>query len=112
MSASPKSTPHGPGPDFPLMIEAVDTALKAALLDYTAVLPMSQVTMGKYALAAPGKVMPAAYDLSQGRAPEYMPRWPLFVLLSCQACAPSSGEAWRVALPAAVAVEIAMAAAD
>lgn len=105
---SPKSQPLSLSP----LIEAVDDELKRWLLQYVDVMPMSQITMGKYALAAPGKVMPAAHELSQGREPSHPPRWPLLVLLSCQACSPAEQDAWRRALPAAVAVEIAMAAAD
>src|SRR5207249_4723749 len=66
--------------------------------------------MGKYALAAPGKVLSPRRDPLDAAT---LPRWPLFVLLSCQtASPPGSQNAWRSALPAAVAVEIAMTAAD
>jgi geranylgeranyl pyrophosphate synthase len=98
--------------DIPGMLRAVDEALKAELLRYADVMPMSQITMGKVALLAPGKVMSAVYSLDKGEPPNPMPRWPLFVLLSCQACNPEDAGAWRKAVLAAVAVEVAMAAAD
>src|SRR5829696_1043630 len=76
------------------MIEAVEESLKAALVTYADILPRTLVYMGKFALAAPGKVLTVS-------------------LPSGQAAAGAEREAaWRDALPAAVAVEIAIAAAD
>src|SRR5436189_4621479 len=99
------------GLDMAALIAAVDQELTSTLLRYSGSLPMSLITAGKFALAAPGKVMAArqteAQDLNS------LPRWPLLVLLSCQAASPpGSLDAWQQALPGAVAVEIAMAAAD
>jgi competence protein ComQ len=89
----------------------VDQELKSALLRYSGVLPMSLIKIGKFALAAPGKVM--AFRQTGAQDQSSLPRWPLSVLLSCQAASlPESPDAWKQALPAAVAVEIAMAAAD
>jgi geranylgeranyl pyrophosphate synthase len=99
------------------LIAAVDGELTSTLLRYSASMPMSLITAGKFALAAPGKVMAVTQaggqDQDQDPDPHNLPRWPLLVLLSCQAASPpASVDAWRQALPAAVAVEIAMAAAD
>lgn len=95
--------------DLATLIEAVDAELTSTLVRYADALPMSLITMGKYALAGPGKIL----SPRRGEPGEDPPRWPLIVLLSCQAASPpEQQDAWRQALPAAVAVEIAMAAAD
>ena len=101
------SPSSGPGLDLDLstLIEAVDAELTSTLVRYADAMPMSLITMGKYALAGPGKVLSPRRN-EPGQDP---PRWPLFVLLSCQAASPpQQHDAWRQALPAAVAVEIAM----
>src|SRR5207247_1950874 len=101
------------GLDMAALIRAVDQELTSTLLRYSGSLPMSLITAGKFALAAPGKVMAVSQTGGQDPDPDNLPRWPLLVLLSCQAASPpGSPDAWRQALPAAVAVEIAMAAAD
>src|SRR5437870_2665914 len=99
------------GLDMAALIAAVDQELTSTLLRYSSSLPMSLITAGKFALAAPGKVMAVRQTAAQDL--DSLPRWPLIVLLSCQAASPpGSLDAWKQALPAAVAVEIAMAAAD
>jgi geranylgeranyl diphosphate synthase type I len=93
-------------------LREVDAALKAALLRYAEQLPPDLITMGKMALHARGKVM--AWSRAQETGAEAsLPRWPLFVLLACRAALPEKERGrWREAIPAAVAVEIAIAAAD
>ncbi|MDQ3929264.1 MAG: polyprenyl synthetase family protein [Chloroflexota bacterium] len=93
-------------------LEATDEHLTAALLDYASIMPLSLINIGKLALSAPGKVMSAVSLMQQpgGFAPSTWPRWPLYVIEAFRAGSPSG--AWREALPGAVAVEIAMAAAD
>lgn len=95
-------------------IIATDEALTAILLRYAERLPMSLIEIGKLALAGPGKVTPAGIALARGEAPTGPPpRWPYYVILSYMAaCEGERREAWREALPAAVAVELSMAAAD
>jgi geranylgeranyl diphosphate synthase type I len=90
----------------------VDAALKDALLHYAEALPPDLITLGKMALHARGKVM--AWGRAQETGAEAaLPRWPLFVLLGCRAAlAPEERGRWREAVPAAVAVELAIAAAD
>ena len=101
------------GNDIRLLISSVDEELKSALLRYRDMLPLSLITMGKFALGAPGKVMSTPLDEEfDAYSMDRLPRWPLWVLLSGQAANPGDPEGWRQALPAAVAVEIAMAAAD
>ena len=93
-------------------LREVDAALKAALLRYAEQLPPDLITMGKMALHARGKVM--AWSRAQETGAEApLPRWPLFVLLACRAALPEKERGrWREAIPAAVAVELAIAAAD
>lgn len=97
-------------------LEATNEALTQALLDYTSVMPMSLITIGKTALLAPGKVMRAVVEMSQSQddaPPSPLPRWPLYVIAAYMVGAGSQKvDTWRRALPGAVAVEIAMAAAD
>ncbi|HET9493414.1 MAG TPA: polyprenyl synthetase family protein [Chloroflexia bacterium] len=98
--------------DIPGALREVDAALKAALLRYAEQLPPDLITMGKMALHARGKVM--AWSRAQETGAEaLLPRWPLFVLFGCRAALPAEERGrWREAIPAAVAVEIAIAAAD
>jgi geranylgeranyl diphosphate synthase type I len=98
--------------DVAQALHEVDAALKAALLRYAGLLPPDLITLGKMALHARGKVM--AWSRAQETGAEAsLPRWPLFVLLSCRAAlAATERGRWREAIPAAVAVEIAIAAAD
>ncbi len=96
-------------------LTAVNEALRATLLEYAHVLPMSLITMGKLALSAQGKVMRAVPEMEQnaGALPQALPRWPLYVIAAYRVGAGASkGHTWRAALPGAVAVELAMAAAD
>jgi geranylgeranyl pyrophosphate synthase len=111
----PSSAPPASGAgefDTARALREVDAALKTALLRYADLLPPDLITMGKMALHTRGKVM--AWSRAQETGAEAsMPRWPLFVLLSCRAALPPEERGrWREALPAAVAVEIAIAAAD
>ncbi|HEX9987391.1 MAG TPA: polyprenyl synthetase family protein [Chloroflexia bacterium] len=98
------------------ILAAVDHALRESLLGYAGQLPPTLIQMGKMALSAPGKVMhetlllPAEEGESQ---PALTPRWPLYVIACYQAAVGQEGwDTWKEAVPAAVAVEIAMAAAD
>jgi geranylgeranyl diphosphate synthase, type I len=107
--------PHASGAgqfDTSVVLREVDGALKAALLRYAGLLPPHLITMGKMALHARGKVM--AWSRAQETGAEAsLPRWPLFVLLGFRAALPAEERGrWREAMPAAVAVEIAIAAAD
>ena len=96
------------------IIQAVDQELLTTLLKYADRLPRDLITMGKLALSARGKVMAlSAEELAGDAVPADIPRWPLYVVLSYQAASPEGQRhTWSNALPAAVAVEIAMAAAD
>jgi geranylgeranyl pyrophosphate synthase len=98
--------------DMPEVMREVDTALKAALLKYADLMPPSLIRLGKLALAAPGKVMLWRTLTDRGEeAP--MPKWPLLVILGYRAAAPPQERGnWREAMPAVVAVELAIAAAD
>ena len=109
-SAQPAS--HAGRFDVDLALREVDAALKDALLRYAEALPPDLITLGKMALHARGKVM--AWSRAQETGAEAaLPRWPLFVLLGCRAALPpGERDPWREAVPAAVAVEIAVAAAD
>lgn len=102
--------------DIRLYLEATNDALTQALLEYTSVMPLSLITIGKMALLSPGKVMRAALEMRQAGGdalPSPLPRWPLYVIAAYQAGVKSERQGdWRVALPGAVAVELAMAAAD
>ncbi len=110
-------TAHGPASDagefnISVALREVDTALKATLLRYADLLPPDLITMGKMALHARGKVL--AWSRAQETGVEAsLPRWPLFILLGFRAALPVEERGrWREAVPAAVAVEIAIAAAD
>jgi geranylgeranyl pyrophosphate synthase len=93
-------------------IEAAYRELNATLLHYRDLLPDSLIAMGKFALSGPQKLFSLPDPLPQVITSNVAP-WPSYVLLSCRAAlAPEKREAWREALPEAVAVEIAMAAAD
>lgn len=98
-------------------LEAVNDALHEALLEYRTAMPLSLITLGKVVLSAPGKVMSAVPLMQQGRSigenglPSPLPRWPLYVVASYIVASGGKGD-WREALPGAVAVELAMAAAD
>ncbi len=108
----PPSSPDDYTPiDTFALTKAVYEELKSILLGYSGVVPATLIEMGKAALSTPGKVMSSPFegDPSQVRAP----RWPLSVALSYQAASePGGRENWTRAVPAAAAVEIAMAAAD
>ena len=93
------------------LTRAVYEELKGILLSYSGVMPATLIEIGKAALSTPGKVMSSPFegDPSQVRAP----RWPLSVALSYQAASePEQRGNWTRTVPAAAAVEIAMAAAD
>lgn len=112
--ASPSSEAN-PYPYLREVLLAVDDALKGFLVKYAQVLPPSLITMGKMALAAPGKVMPWRLALEHGQDTP-IPKWPLFAILAYLAALPPEErqqlDIWREAIPAAVAVELASAAAD
>lgn len=99
-------------------LEATDERLTAALLEYTALMPLSLITIGKLALSAPGKVMSAVPLVQQAGdslplpLPSPLPRWPLYVIEAYRAGSGAGGDDWRESLPGAVAVELAMSAAD
>ena len=97
-------------------LEATDEHLTAALLEYAALMPLSLITIGKLALSAPGKVLSAVPLMQQAGAdlplPSPLPRWPLYVIEAFRAGSVAVGGDWREALPGAVAVELAMSAAD
>jgi hypothetical protein len=95
-------------------LEATDEQLTAALLEYAALMPLSLVTIGKLALSAPGKVMSAVPLMQQASPslPSPLPRWPLYVIEAFRVGSQAGGADWREALPGAVAVELAMTAAD
>lgn len=95
-------------------LEATDEHLTAALLEYASLVPMSLITIGKMALAAPGKVMSGVLLMQQGGGslPSPLPRWPLYVIEAFRAGSVNGWDDWRESLPGAAAVEIAMAAAD
>src|SRR4051794_16211102 len=90
--------------------------LKSTLLTYAELLPGTLITMGKFALSGRGKLFSLPETESgdlQGVSVSGWPPWTTDVLLGCTAALePVSRDDWRVALPGAVAVEIAMSAAD
>lgn len=98
--------------DLPMVLREVNAVLEAVLLQYADRLPPSLITMGKVVLHAPGKVMSWSDLTASGReAP--LPMWPLVIVLGhIAALPPEERHHWRDVLPAAVAVEIASAAAD
>ncbi|MEA2575719.1 MAG: geranylgeranyl diphosphate synthase, type [Chloroflexia bacterium] len=95
-------------------LEATEEHLTEALLEYASIMPMSLINIGKLALSAPGKVLSAVPRMQQagGTLPSPLPRWPLYVIEAYRAGASYPEDTWRDALPGAVAVEIAMSAAD
>ncbi|HEX8598021.1 MAG TPA: polyprenyl synthetase family protein [Chloroflexia bacterium] len=95
-------------------LEATDEHLTAALLDYASLMPVSLINIGKLALSAPGKVMSAVPQIQRTgvSVPSPLPRWPLYVIEAHRAGSAYTADAWGEALPGAVAVEIAMSAAD
>lgn len=101
-------------PEIRQFLGATDEHLTAALLDYASLMPLSLINIGKLALSASGKVMSAVPLMQQGGGPlpSPLPRWPLYVIEAFRAGSVHQGEDWREALPGAVAVEIAMSAAD
>jgi geranylgeranyl pyrophosphate synthase len=101
-------------PEIRQFLEATDEHLTAALLEYASLMPMSLINIGKLALSAPGKVMSAMPQMqgAGGPLPSPLPRWPLYVIEAYRAGSAYTGDAWRAALPGAVAVELAMSAAD
>ncbi|MEO8285059.1 MAG: polyprenyl synthetase family protein [Chloroflexota bacterium] len=109
---SETKTPNAAGFDLHVALYEVDDALKAFLLKYAEKMPYSLIYMGKLALGAPGKVMPWRVLAERGEEAS-LPKWPLFPILSFMAsAAPEDRGEWRAALPVAVAVELAIAAAD
>lgn len=91
---------------------AVDTALKGALTRYSGLLPPTLIRIGKTALGAPGKVLHWQALASEGGSPP-IPNWPLITLAGYRASLqPDERGTWRRALPAAVSVEIMVAATD
>lgn len=97
--------------DIPHVIRTAKQELKKALKDYAHLLPPSLIEIGKLALSGPGKIMSAPEEDAELAANP--PRWPLAVVLSYQAAAgPERRDNWHEAMPAAISVEIAMAAAD
>jgi len=94
------------------VLTTVDDALKATLLRYSSLFPLTLTTIGKTALSAPGKVMYWRALTNQGLAAPHA-NWPMMVLRAFRAAsAPGERHNWRRAIPAAVAVEIMVAAAD
>lgn len=102
--------------DQATILAAVDHALRESLLGYAEQLPPTLIQMGKMALSSPGKVMYETLLLpaDDGEAQATLtPRWPLYVIACYRAAVGREGrDTWKEAVPAAVAVEIAMAAAD
>ena len=94
------------------IMREVGDALRATLLRYSELMPPALIRMGKLVLSAPGKVLVWQTLTDRGEeAP--MPRWPLMVILSYQAALPpEKRSSWREAMPAAIALELAAAAAD
>lgn len=97
-------------------LEAVEEALRSTFDSLAETLPATLLQIGKQALAMPGKVMAEAFaqvagDVDPTTLP--LPRWPLYVILSYQAALPAEErDTWRKAIPAAIALEIAIAATD
>lgn len=102
--------------DQAAILAAVDHALRESLLGYAGQLPPTLIQMGKMALSAPGKVMHETLLLPSEESEAQTtltPRWPLYVIACYQAAVGQEGwGTWKEAVPAGVAVEIAMAAAD
>lgn len=107
---APQRNKYSPIDTFALT-KAVYEELKSILLSYSGVMPASLIEIGKAALSTPGKVMSTPFEGDPARV--RAPRWPLAVTLSYQAASqPEDRDNWTRAVPAAAAVEIAMAAAD
>lgn len=107
---APQRNKYSPIDTFALT-KAVYEELKSILLSYSGVMSASLIEIGKAALSTPGKVMSTPFEGDPARV--RAPRWPLAVTLSYQAASqPEDRDNWTRAVPAAAAVEIAMAAAD
>ena len=107
---APERNTYNPIDTFALT-KAVYDELRSILLSYSGVMPASLIEIGKAALSTPGKVMSTPFEGDQTHI--RAPRWPLAVTLSYQAASqPGEHDKWARAVPAAAAVEIAMAAAD
>ncbi len=101
-----------PNYDLRPYLWAARQELEAALFSYQGAFPDSLMEMGKFALSGQLKLF-ALPDTLEDVITSSIAPWPLCVLLSCKtALGCDNRKAWRQALPAAVAVEIAMAAAD
>lgn len=113
MTAPHSSHPHSGVAPY---LDAVGDALKSTLAGYGDTLPPTLLQIGKQALSLPGKVMAEALAEITGETDSSdlpLPRWPLFVILSYQAALPAEERGtWHRAVPAAVALEIAIAATD
>src|SRR5688572_6587882 len=108
--STPERNDYDPIDAFALT-KAVYEELKSILLSYSGVMPASLVEIGKAALSTRGKVMSTPFEGDPTNV--QAPRWPLTVALSYQAASgPYERGDWLRAVPAAAAVEIAMAAAD
>ena len=93
-------------------VQAAQSELQKALLQYRNTLPDTLISMGKFALSGPMKLFSLPESLEEAITANVAP-WPVYVLLSCRAALrPEARDAWQVAVPEAVAVEIAMAGAD
>jgi geranylgeranyl pyrophosphate synthase len=112
------TTSHSPHThtDVAPYLSAVSDSLKATLAGYGDTLPPTLLQIGKQALSMPGKVMAEALAEITGETDSAtlpLARWPLFVILSYQAALPAEERGtWHRAVPAAVALEIAIAATD
>ncbi len=110
------STSTGARSQLKPYLDAVDAALRATLTSLAETLPQTLLQIGKEALSAPGKVMAEAVAEITGEADPAdlpLPRWPLYVILSYQAALTSEERGtWQKAVPAAAALEIAIAATD
>jgi geranylgeranyl pyrophosphate synthase len=112
------STPysHSTHAEVAPYLAAVGDALKATLDSYAGTLPPTLVQIGKEALSVPGKVMAETLAQATGECDSAslpLPRWPLYVILSYRsAVLDEERDAWQEAVPAAVALEIAIAATD
>ena len=91
-------------------LQAARQELESTLLSYGAILPDSLLSMCRFALSGQLTLLSLPEPL-ENVVIYTVASWPLYVLLSCKAALePQNREAWRQALPAAVAVEIAMSA--
>lgn len=93
-------------------LQAARQELESTLLSYREVLPDSLILMVRFALSGELTLLSIPEPLENLNI-STVASWPLYVLLSCKAALePENRETWRRALSAAVAVEIAMAAAS